>query len=341
VDGRRRRKTLYGRTKAQARERLNKANRDKDAGTLVLTQTTVEAWFTYWLDNIAARRIKPQTMRSYRSKVDRYVIPQLGRHRLTELRPAHIRGMYDSLRAQGLAEATVRQTHAIVRKGLKDAVNEGKIALNPAERVDPPSTKVQKRDGLTIDQARAVLTTAGDDPRWWLALFYGMRQGECLGLRWGDIDFERHTMTIHETLQTDVDGSLIFGDPKAAASTRLLPLLPQVEVRLLLHQHAPDATGLVFARPDGKPIRPRDDWQAWTDLLVAATRPPWAPIPHVALHAARNSSASLLEAAGVPERVVMQILGQSQVQVTRSYQNAELETMRRHLDAGMQMLALD
>jgi integrase len=342
VDGRSKRKYVYGRTQQIASKKLATALRERDAGTLVIGTTTVEAWLTKWLDR-QARKLKPQTMRGYRSKVKTYLLPHLGRHRLTSLRAQHIEAMYDAMRDDGLQEATVRQTHAILGKALKDAERLGLIGINPMARVEKPTTYKNKRAQLTTAEAARVLAHT-DDARWWLALFYGMLQGECLGLRWCDVDLERHTLTIAQSLQTAEDGSLIFAKPKSDASSRVLPLVPLMEARLrLLHAVRTAAEGatngteattsLIFARPDGSPIRPRDDWQAWRDLLAEVG------VPVVALHAARNSAASLMEAAGVPDRRAAQILGHSSVQITHGYQTSDLALMAEDFAAMGRLLS--
>lgn len=356
ADGRRRRKPVYARTQKAALIKLNQALRERDQGTLVLASTTVEKWLAYWLEHIAAPENKAQTMRSYRSKVRLYLVPIIGRHRLTALRPEHVRALYQWMRDDGradgtggLAEATVRQTHAILKKSLSDAVKDGKLSSNPVDRVKAPSTEKNKRAQLTPAQAAVVLAAAGDDARWWLALFYGMRQGECLGLRWCDVDFEHHTLRIEQALVTDDDYRLAFDKPKSRASRRPLPLMPQMEARLrLAHVDAGEpaqeprcdgvtgqcAHGLVFTEA-GHPWWPNDDWARWRDLLVSAG------VPHVALHSARGSAASLLEAAGAPDRLVMQILGHSQVQITHGYQDADLDRMRQAFDAVGRLLELE
>ena len=341
VDGRRRRKSIYARTSTEARRKLTQALREKDDGTLVLATLTVGKWLDYWLDNIAARTIRPQTMRGYRSKVDRYIKPALGTRRLTDLRPEHIRHMHDRMRADGLAEASVRQTHAILKHALRVAVREGKLGSSPADRMDSPGTAVTKRPQFTLDQARTVLR-ATDDARWWLALFYGMRQGEALGLDWCDVDLTRDTLTIRQTLQTDESGALIFGPPKSKASARVIPILPLMKARLLLlwHTQGQPTEGLLFS-DDGRPLHPRRDWQAWRDLIDRATAPPLAPLPYIALHAARNTAASLMEAAGVADRLVAQILGHGQVQITHGYQTADLDRMSEAFEAMGRLLELE
>lgn len=320
-----RRKYVYGRTQAQAREALKAALRERDAGTLVMNAETVESWTAEWLKR-KSRTLKPQTLRSYESKARLYIVPNLGRLALTKVRARHIEGMYETMRAAGLAEATVRQTHAILKKCLDDAIKRDRLAISPMAKVEPPGTEKNKREQFTTAQARQVLVAADDDARWWLALFYGMRQGECLGLDWRTVDLDRHLLHIEQTLQTDTEGHLFLGTPKTAASARLLPLVPVMEARLRVLWERQDrpAAGLVF-NVKGRPINPKDDWRAWRALIDRATVVPFAPLPYIALHAARNSAASLLEAAGVPDRLAMQILGQTQVQTTHGYQTADLE----------------
>lgn len=339
--GKKRRKYIYGRTQKEAARKLKQAVAERDSGTLVLTTTTVASWMGEWLTR-QERTLKPQTMRSYREKSRNYIEPTLGRHRLTALRSRHIEAMYATMRDAGRAEATVRQVHAILRAALKDAVRKDQLAVSPMEKVDPPGTQKNKREQFNANQARIVLRTAGDDARWWLALFYGMRQGEVLGLGWQWIDFTRHAMKIEQTLQTGTDGRLFLGPPKTTRSQRWLPLIPQIEVRLRLlweREGRPEA-GLVFHQ-ESDPIQPKKDWQAWRELIDRATVPPFAPLPYIALHAARNSAASLLEAAGVPDRLVMQILGQTQVQTTHGYQTADLERMGQAFEAVGSMLAIE
>lgn len=344
IDGRRKRKTIYAPTKGEARVKLAKALRERDTGALVMQTTTVEAWLTTWLERKSRppKPLKPQTMRSYRSKVGLYVVPMIGRRRLTELRAEHIEAMYDQMRADGKAEATVRQTHAILLGAMKDAVRADRLSYNPMLKVNAPGTEKAVREQLTVDQARRVLTAAGDDARWWLAVFYGMRQGEVLGLDWSAVNLDERIMFIRETLQTNEDGSLFLGDPKSDSSTRPMPLVGQIgsRLRLLWEAQGRPTSGLVFGR-NGKPLQPKRDWQDWRDLLDRATVPPLAPLPYVALHAARNSAASLMEAAGIPDRLVMQILGQSQVQTTHRYQTADIERMRTALEGAGKLLELD
>ena len=331
-NGRRVTKTMYGRTMVEAKRKLDAARRDRDAGTLVAKSPTVAAWMAEWLEKkkVPPKPLKPNSWNGYRSKVDRYIVPGLGRKRLSDLRPQHIEAMYDDLRARGLQEATVRQTHAILKKALTDAVRVGVLGRTPMDRVDPPGTQTRDRDQWTLEQASQALTAAGESARWWLAIFYGMRQGEVLGMDWSRVDWQAHTFAVEETRQNDYGYTgPILGAPKARASTRTLPMIGQVEIRLRLlwESVGRPAAGLVFPNGKGALMDPKRDWENWRAFIASAG------LPVIALHAARNTAASLMEAWGIPDRVVAQILGQSQVKTTHKYQTAELERVRAYLDA--------
>lgn len=353
--GRRKRKYVYGRTQKEARLKLDKAKREKAEGTLVVSSTTVEKWMAEWLRRKTQppKPLKPQTWRSYDSKVRLYINPHLGRHRLTTLEGAHIDGMYDAMRSDGLAEATLRQTHAILNKALVDAIKRGILAVNPIDRSTAPGTEKARRTPLTTAEAKIVLAQTRS-ARWWLALFYGMRQGEALGLRWCDIDRSAGVLRIQQTQQTDERYRVVFGTPKSAAGARVIPIVS--DVRDVLEQYWRDAGSPIVNKPcvevtgqcehglvfhnNGKPIQPKADNRAWHQLLADSTVVPWAPLPNVPLHAARNSAASLMEAAGIPDRLVAQILGQAQVSTTHGYQRAEIERMRTALEGVGRILEL-
>jgi len=328
----RQRKVMYGRTRKEVKIQLDTAVRQRNDSALVVASPSVEKWLRYWLDVICVERgLKTNTLKSHTSKVERYLIPHLGGHRVERLAPEHVRAMYAAMRDAGLSEATLRQTHAILHRALKVAVREGKASRNVAELIDPPKVETVKRRGLTLADARRVLKVSG--LRWHVALYMGLRQSEALGLRWSDINIEEAWLAVEQTVVRKPGVGLIFDTPKSTASCRVVPIPPVVRAhfKLALIEHTAaggDPDGLVFHDGKGGPLDHRRDWQDWTNILVLAARPPLAPIPHIALHAARNTTASLLEAAGVPVRMVAEILGQSTVQVTHGYQLADVGRRR-------------
>jgi integrase len=342
MTGQKVRKTVYGKTEREVIQGLKKLTAQEVTGTVVQTSATVKEWLrtdaqevglaNYWSE--LAPSLKVNTRKGYVSKINQYILPHLGRHRLDRLTPEHVAQMYADMRKKGLAEATLRQTHAILSRALKVAMRRGKVSRNVCDLVDPPSTKVTKRRPLTVEDAWKVLHLCGDAPRFWVALMTGLRQGEALALRWSDIHLDGQPMpylVVREAVSWD--GGPVFDTPKSEQSTnRVVPLVTPVADRLRKAHENHVAQGgteddLVFANPrTGRAMDPRKDWMAWTVMLDLAG------VPHTALHAARNTTAALLEDAGVPDRVVAEILGHTTVQMTHGYQAgnvaAKVEAMK-------------
>jgi integrase len=329
----RKRRTLYGRTRKEAQIKLRRAMRERDQGVQTSGTLTVEKWMTYWLDVICIEReLKVNTLKSHRSKVEQYIVPAIGRHRLDRLEPEHVRAMYADMRKRGLAPATRRQTHAILRRALMVAQREGKVTRNVATLLDPPKVPSNKRMvRLSRGDARKILAT--ENLRAHVALM-GLRQGEALALRWSDVDLELGTLEVSRSLARKPGVGLVFGTPKSEAGNRLVPIPPRTLA--LFKLAAFDALGvfdgpapdnLVFHNGHGQPRDPHADWREWKNLLAELD------IPHVPLHVARNTASSLLEELGYPDRLVAEILGQSTVTTTRRYQTGSEETHREMVDA--------
>jgi integrase len=97
-----------------------------------------------------------------------------------------------------------------------------------------------------------------------LALATGLRRGEVLGLRWADLDLERRTLTVAQSLEQTKSG-LRFKIPKTKRSRRTIALSPSLVEEMQAHRAKQaaerlalgmgrDPAGLVFARIDGEPI---------------------------------------------------------------------------------------
>jgi integrase len=329
--GERVRKVVYGTTQGEVLRKVKALNVAEAKGQVVRASgLTVEQWLAAWYEE-AKPGLKVNTRKGYETYMRNYLVPHVGRHQLDRLTPDHVARMYRDLAAKGLSAATVRGVHAILRRSLKVAVRRGKVARNVCEMVDPPSiAHIKPKGGLPLDDAWAVLRTAGDDPRFWLALLTGMRQGEALGLRWCDLyldvpEGEWPFLVVRQALSwVRGEGGTtgpVFDTPKSAASTdREVPLVPALADRLRKHRDKAMAAGakdadLVFANQAGRPQDPRRDHDRWLRLVKRA-----GVEGHYTLHQARNTTAGLLELAGVPDRVVAEILGHSQVSMTHHYQ---------------------
>jgi integrase len=312
VGGKRVRKTCTAPTLRELRPKFKALKQSIEDG-VIPDDATVEQWMRHWLEHEVDRKLRPLTARGYRQYVENWIIPHLGKRRLDRLKPDHIEALYATMADAGKADATRRQVHAILRKSLVVAERQKRIAWNPAAKVDPPPVGKGSHGKFTLPEAMAILGVL-DSPgvrgsRWACALLEGLRQGEALGLRWEDVDFDRDVLVIQRAVQQVPKKGLQVVGLKSEKSYRAVPMVDPVREALWAERKP---SGFVFG--DGeKPPAPRIDYGAWRDLLKLAG------VEHKPLHAARATTASLLMEAGVSEKIIAEILGHSQVIITRKH----------------------
>src|SRR6266511_6114347 len=120
---RRKRKYVYGKTRAEVRDKLTRLMRDKQQGLPVASeQETVGEFLTTWLENSAKTTVRPSTFASYASYVRGHLIPGLGRIRLARLTPQQVQTFLNGKVADGLTPRSVQYIRAILRRALGQAL---------------------------------------------------------------------------------------------------------------------------------------------------------------------------------------------------------------------------
>lgn len=332
VGGKRVRRTVTARTLRELRPKFRALKARIEKG-VISDEMTVGDWLDYWMAHVAPGRCRQRTLDGYRGYVSNYLKPHLGKRKLVALRPDHVRAMLAAMSDAGLSIATQRQAYAILHRALVVAEREGRVDRNAAGLIDPPQVPTNHHTPLTLTQARIVIAALDGDPlaaRWLCALLEGMRQGECLGLRWDDVDLPGRRIHVRYELVRLRGKGLVLTPPKSDTSTRVLPMLEPVAYALGQTERRGE---FVFY---GRPMDPRADWQAWKELLIrAGVADPGAPMGQMpALHAARGTTASLLDEAGVSLKVIAEILGHASVQVTQTaYIHGDDERRRAAMDS--------
>jgi integrase len=342
-NGKRRRKYVTRASRAEAVREVRRLTNEAERGQLSSGRVpTVAEWMDTYLREVAAATLRPSSLHRYQQEVRLYIGPGLGRHKLDKLRPAHLSAFYRK-QSEKLSAGSVRRLHAILRRALTIAVRWQLIPTNPATMVDPPPLKHAEVRAYSVEEARRFLSVVAGtrmEARWVLAIALGLRQGEALGLSWENVDLDSGTLRIRQALQYQPGHGLEVVEPKTARSRRTVPLPISVVAVLRAHQerqqqareaagHRWIETGLVFTTATGTPISPRNDYRTFRELLVRGD------LRRIRLHDLRHTAASLLLAQGESPRVIMEILGHSQISVTmNTYSHVSPEVAR---DAATRM----
>ncbi|MFE2156619.1 tyrosine-type recombinase/integrase [Streptomyces lydicus] len=338
-DGTADRRHISRKTRSEATKAVRELERQRDStGVRKAGQTwTVTTWLTHWVENIAAPNVGENTIDGYRVAVYHHLIPGLGAHRLEKLEPEHLERFYQKMRANGSAAGTAHQAHRTVNTALNEAVRRRHLTTNPASIAKAPKLEEEEVEPYSLEEVQRLLaeaTKVRNTARWVIALALGLRQGEVLGLKWEDVDFEVGVILVRRGrlrprykhgcgnrcgrkpgyCPQKINIRRETKDTKTRAGKR--PIGVPEELLKLLKRHKEEQErervlardlwvekGYVFTSPTGEPLNPNTDFHRWKDLLKSAK------VRDGRLHDARHTAATVLLILGVPEAVVDRIMG--------------------------------
>jgi integrase len=351
ANGNRIRKKVSGRTRAEAVGKLRKLREQVDVGTVPDDRLTIKAFLERWLTVNLPGSVSESTEDDYNDTVRLHLVPALGRKRLTKLTVIDLDKLWKAKREAGYSANSIRIMRTVLRKAIGQAEREGIVPRNVAALSSAPRVRAKEGRTLTIEQARQLLdATTGHrfDIAIMIALAYGMRRGEVLGLHWSALDLEAGTLRITHGVKriknreaaTDRRTRLVVSELKTAKSRRTLVLTPEILAKLRVHRtrqaEAKIATGplwrehgLIFTSEVGTPMDPDNFSHTFSKLCQKAGLGHWHP------HELRHSGASLMLAQGTPLHVVSEILGHASITITKDVYGHLLEGDKRAAATSM------
>ncbi len=201
---------------------------DKHDDVFVATDTTVDEWFEFWIENIVGD-LAPNTLRNYRERYVRNIQPVIGKMLIANVKPMHCKKVFIQMDAD-YAGSTIRQAYITMGTMFKAAKMNDLIVKHPMDgvRFTKPVRAVDDIRYLTREEQRLFLETARRSHnynQYALILETGLRTGEMIGLTWDAIDFERRTLTVNKTLEfRHAQKVWRASPPKTQQSYRTIPL---------------------------------------------------------------------------------------------------------------------
>jgi len=306
-------------------------------------QTTINDAIQGWKDN-GWEDLSPSTVRRYENMWMKHVHGSIGNERLATLSPYDVEKYFRRLKADGLAEASVRQIRALMHRACRLARKWSGGALpNPIADTELPTWALHERDEVrapSLDEVRTLIATADTfDPSFAAVLRLvaatGMRRGEVCALRWNDVDLSAGTVRISQSVVA-AKGGAILKSPKTRASIRTVAVDPDTASilrRLQLAQRSlAMACGLtlepesfLFSSEPGGLVPPHPDAMSHT---FATVRSKGKVATDVHMHSLRHFHATALDPV-ISEAQKQTRLGWSTVKMARHYTDSVPEEDRR------------
>lgn len=338
-----------------------------------ISRMTVAEYLDYWL-KFHKKNLEPKTLASYNCEIKNHIKPHLGNLKLIKLAPLHLENYYyflleegkvnlierqdstgrmkdriEKMRKEGkagLSVTTVRYHHRIIHKALNQALKWQMVPRNAADAVEPPKIVKKEIEHMKKDQVNKFIECIKGSPDYPViaaAIFTGMRQGELLGLKWENVDFDAGIIHVKEQLQYLPDRGYFFKPPKQH-SVRDIPMplplgyiLRQVkkEQERLKEIYKTDYQNddLVFCNLDGQPMDGTGLTKRFQKLLKDNG------FPKIRFHALRHTFATMCRAAGMEIADIQDLLGHADISTTKNmYTHIEIDTLKKAMDKFTQYL---
>jgi integrase len=318
------RRYLSGKRREDVRDKLAKALSDRSGGLVFdAGAMTVGEYLERWLEVSVRGTVRMSTYERHEGIVRTHLKPALGRIKVKNLIPTHVRGLHREKMDAGLAPATVRKLHSTLHKALSQAVSDGLIARNAAA-IKSPRPDPEEMYPLSADEASALLKAARGErfeALYMLAITTGLRRGELLGLRWRDVDLEHGVLRVGHALVRE-GGRYRLGETKTKRGHRSIRLTSQAVSALGVHRKRQleermrlaslyEDHDLIYATQKGTPLNPEN-------LVKRSFKPllKRAGLPEIRFHDLRHTCATLLLGRGVHPKLVQELLGHATIAMT-------------------------
>lgn len=342
------RKSVYGKTQAEVRKKMTATQRAIDNGTYQApNKTTVSEWLDTWLETFCAVKVKPLTYSSYEVAIKKHIKPSMGALRLQAVRGIHVQKLYNSMTAAGLSAKTVKNVAAILHKAFSVAVKQGIVQTNPCDAAELPKAAHKEITPLTDAEIPLFLDAIKGHPfegAYALCLFAGLREGECLGLSWDQVDFEARRITVSQQLQHEKKRSAQYYIAPSTKSGKPRQIEPpeiafqylraerkrQTENRLAAGPLWGNPDNLVFTDELGRHLAISTFYKTFKRIAASIGRPDARP------HDLRHTAATVAIAAGADIKSVQDLLGHATASFTLNVYAHTSDQMKKDTAARMQ-----
>lgn len=335
ITGKRRQTRKRYATEREARDALTSVQHDVSTHTYIpKKRVTVEELCSDWLASL--HNARPTTLNAYRFSL----APLRERHGdlpAQQLTRAHLDRLLTDLRQGGVMPTPGgnRMRRAWSSRSLNKGVDAWRAVLdyaierrdlnhNPASGMKKVQRVRQEMQTYTPAEIQQVLQYADNDRIghvWYLALS-GLRRGELAGLRWSDVDFVAHTLTIRNNRVQAGAGNVLEGPTKTSSSRRTLPL-DDVLLGVLRRAQRAASSSYVAVNEAGEPYTPDSLTRMWRKMTKAAGVRP------IRLHDARHTAATAMHLRGVPLAVIAKWIGHADASTTaRLYAHSQDDALK-------------
>lgn len=319
--GKPQRRSIYGASQSAVRKEMTAILAALDNGTYQTpSKMKVGEWFDTCMETYWKNKVKPLTYQSYEGIIKNHIKPNIGGMELQAVKGVHIQKIFNAMTAAGSSGKTVKNVSAIMHKAFSIAIKQGFIVSNPVDAAELPQAVKREIKPLTDEEIPLFLEAIETSPyknAYALCLFAGLREAECMGLSWEQVDFKHQTITISQQLQKNKTGQKDYYISKTTKSGKARTIKPpaiafeylkdeqarQIGNRLRAGKAWSNPDNLVFTDDLGGHYAIFTFYNRFKKIAASIGRPDARP------HDLRHSCATVALASGADIKSVQSLLG--------------------------------
>lgn len=317
ITGKRKFKTLYGKTQLELDKKVSEFKTLLNKGLFSDEDMPFLEWCNYWLENYK-KNLCERSKIKYRGLIDKQ-LKSLHEIPLNRLKRSQIQETINSL------TSNIVPTVKIIKPILRQAYINGYITTDLTYGLTYSRPEVKKRRSLTDIERKALLSadlTPKEKAFAYLCLYGGLRRGEAAAITRGDIDFKNNTITINKTIVFNgTNQPELKHSTKTASGIRTIPM-PAI-LRDVLHKYINICTGMYIFNCTTSPIMTKTALEnLWTQIynkmnIAAGGTPKFKVIDsNISFHYLRHTYATDLYYAGVDIKTCQYLLGHASIKTT-------------------------
>lgn len=287
---------------------------------------TFGEWIPLYLEAYKLNTIKENSYYTL-ELLDKHIPKELKNMPLSDILPMHLQQFYNTF-AKGHSKSYMDKMRVFINGLFVAAIDNDFCVKNPAAHLKIPRLKETPRESFTLDEVRLILAFAVHYQSQRTAvgimtlLLTGIRRGELLGLKREDITST--TLTVNRAVFLSRNRvCLEEHEAKTEGSLRTVPLVPELAYRL---QKLPHKGEYLFSTSKGTILHPRNFSRDY-DAFFRHLRDAEPSVRHLSPHCCRHTFATLTRESGADLRVVMELLGHTDIKTTARYSHADLTSM--------------
>lgn len=289
---------------------------------------TLREWIPQWLHCYKEGTIKEHSYHQF-ELLARRIPDVLLDIPLNEIRPMQLQAFFNSF-SQTASKSYMDKMRVMINALFREAIENGLCDKNPTLHLKIPYVREKTRESFSQEEVRCIVEYAMCYSNVRIAtaiitlLFTGLRRGELLGLRWGDLSTDSLSIC-RSVFVSQGKPCVVENQAKTEASIRVVPLIPEVSYRLHAMPHVGE---YIFCTRNGTLMNPRNFSRDY-NTFFAHLHETCPSVRALSPHCCRHTFATLALESGSDVRIVQQMLGHTNIKTTARYMHPNMQIMKQ------------